>query len=155
MMHHVCSLAESVIHYPPLFHDIRALTAKPTYNTETVACAAVSAALEHNAAAIIVLTTSGNSARYIAKYRPRVPILTVTRFAYVARQSHLYRGCYPFLYDKERLTPWQEDVESRIKYAVDHGVRHGLLKKGDAVIVVQGWKGGSGHTNTMRVINTV
>jgi len=153
-MHHVCLLAEESICYLPLYADISSLTKKPTDITETVACASVNAVIEHGAAAIIVLTTTGNSARLIAKYRPKVPILTVTRNAQVARQVHLYRGCYPSYYPHPRKEVWQEDVEARIHYAVEQGVKYGLLKRGDSVIAVQGWKGGYGHTNTMRILRT-
>jgi len=155
MMHHVCLLAESVICYPPLFHDLGAITPKPTNSTEAIANCAVTAVIQHEAAAILVLTTSGNTARYISKYRPRVPIITVTRSPQVARQIHLYRGCYPFLYEYSREELWQEDVEKRIRHAVEHGFKHGLLKRGDTVVVVQGWKSGGGHTNTMRIISTM
>ena len=58
MMHHVARLAESVICYPPLLHDLRALTPKPTENTETIAIAAVTAVVETQAKALLVLTTS-------------------------------------------------------------------------------------------------
>ncbi|OZJ03685.1 Pyruvate kinase [Bifiguratus adelaidae] len=174
-MHSTCVLAESVIYYPALFNELRALTPRPTDTTETVACSAVGAAHEQNAGAIIVLTTSGNSARLISKYRPRVPIITVTRNPQTARNVHLYRGCYPFIYTKPKPVlshtpassssaqtadylspleskPWQEDVDARIKYAMEQGVKYGLLKRRDPVIAVQGWKGGIGSTNTLRIL---
>jgi pyruvate kinase len=155
MMNHVCALAEASICYPSLFNSLRSLTPKPTENTETVASSAVSASIEHRASAIIVLTTSGNSARFVAKYRPHVPIITVTRNASAARQCHLHRGCYPFLYTQGHRDVWQEDVEARIQWALEMGIKYGLLKRGDSVIAVQGWKGGFGHTNTMRILNNV
>lgn len=76
MMAETCYLAESAICYPPLFDEIRDSTARPTETAETVAMAAVAAASEQNAAAILVLSTSGNSARLISKFKPSVPILT-------------------------------------------------------------------------------
>lgn len=75
MMSEVCYLAESTICYPPLFNEMRALTPRPTDTTETVAMAAVAAAHEQNAGAIIVMSTGGNTARLISKYRPQCPIL--------------------------------------------------------------------------------
>jgi pyruvate kinase len=133
-MHEICKLAESVLCYPAIFNELRSLTALPTETTETVACAAVAAAHEQNAGCIIVLSTSGNSARLLSKYRPHAPIIVVTRNPQTARQVHLYRGCFPFYYPKAsssaaaRLSatnsqlspadtaPWQEDVDSRIKW---------------------------------------
>lgn len=76
MMAETCYLAESAICYPPLFNELRTLTQRPTATTETVAMAAVAASLEQNAGAILVMSTSGNSARLISKYRPSCPILT-------------------------------------------------------------------------------
>lgn len=81
-----------------------------------------------------------------------MPIITVTRSAQLARQIHLHRGCYPYLYEEPRCEPWQQDVENRIQHAVEYGVLHGLLSRGDSVVVVQGWKSGVGHTNTMRIL---
>ncbi|KAI9481509.1 MAG: pyruvate kinase [Benjaminiella poitrasii] len=171
-MHEICQLAESVVCYPAVFNELRSLTALPTETTETVACASVASAHEQTAGAIIVLTTSGNSARLIAKYRPRAPIIVVTRNPQTARQVHLYRGCFPFYYPKasssaaSRLptavstshlstpenAPWQEDVDSRIKWGMEQAIKYGLLQGGQPVVAVQGWKGGLGNTNTLRII---
>ena len=73
-------LAEASICYPPLYDELRSVTPRPTDTVETVAIAAVAAAAEQNASAIIVLSTSGNTARLISKYRPSVPIITGKSF---------------------------------------------------------------------------
>jgi pyruvate kinase len=129
MMAETCMLAEAAICYPPLFDDIRGIQPRPTETVETVAIAAVAAASEQNASAILVLSTSGNTARLISKYRPSIPIITgtyfnlgsvthtkrylVTRNEQTARQIHLHRGCYPFWYPEPRGVEghqWQTDV---------------------------------------------
>ncbi|KAI8073100.1 pyruvate kinase [Gongronella butleri] len=147
-----CSLAESVLCYPHLFNELRQLTPWPTETTETVACAAVSAAAEHNAGAIIVLSKSGTTARLVAKYRPTQPIVVVTRNAQTARQSHLSRGVFPFVYNEQPDPVWDKDVENRIRWGIIQGKKDGLLKPNDSVVVVQGWKGGLGNTNTIRLL---
>jgi hypothetical protein len=76
MMAETCLLAEAAICYPPLYDELRHLTPLPTDTVETVAIAAVAAAAEQGACAIVVLSTSGNTARLVAKYRPNVPIIT-------------------------------------------------------------------------------
>ena len=76
MMAETCLLAEAAICYPPLFDDIRAIQPRPTETVETVAIAAVAASFEQGASAIIILSTSGNSARLVSKYRPCVPVIT-------------------------------------------------------------------------------
>ena len=126
-------LAEQTIFYPSLFNEIRMLTPRPTGTTETVCCAAVTASMEEDAKAIIVITTrfalchsysdwcSGDTARLVSKYRPSVPILTVTRTYSTSRNCHLYRGVYPFLYPEARpedLTTWQVDVDARLHWAM-------------------------------------
>ncbi|KAF9434319.1 Pyruvate kinase, partial [Entomortierella beljakovae] len=115
-MHETCVLAETAICYPPLFSEIQEMTTKPTATTETVASAAVSAAHEQEAGAIIILTTSGTTARLVSKYRPKCPIICLTRNAVTARQVHLHRGCYPYHYDRGILAEWQDDVDARLKY---------------------------------------
>ena len=76
MMAETCLLAEGAVCYPALYDELRDTTKRPTETVETVALAAVAAASEQNAGAIIVLSTSGNTARLISKYRPSVPIIT-------------------------------------------------------------------------------
>ncbi|KAK9766014.1 Pyruvate kinase [Basidiobolus ranarum] len=156
-MAEACQLAESVICYPQLFNELRGLTQRPTDTTETVASSAVNAALEAGAGAIVVLTQSGNSARLVSKYRPSCPIITVTRNGSVARQAHLHSGCYPFLYQQPAVEgsdpkEWQEDVDARIEFAIEQGVKNNLVQRGQPIVVVQGYKEGLGHTNNMRVV---
>lgn len=76
MMAETCLLAEAAICYPPLFNEMRALARRPTSTVETVAMSAVAAAIEQNAGAILVMSTSGNTARLVSKYHPPCPIIT-------------------------------------------------------------------------------
>jgi len=156
MMHQTCLLAEIAIPYVSAFDELRRLASVPVATTETCAMAAVSASLEQNAGAIVVLTTSGKTARFVSKYRPVCPIIMVTRNKRAARYSHLYRGVYPFIFDEEKPdfneVPWQEDVDKRLKFGIVNAMKLGVLSRGDAVICVQGWRGGMGHTNTLRIV---
>jgi len=155
MMAETCFLAESTVCYPPLFDELRGTLTRPTETTETLAMAAVAAALEQSASAILVLSTSGNTARLISKYRPSCPILTITRNEQTARQIHLHRGCYPFWYPEPRGVPdsqWQTDVDNRIRFGLRQALALKIITKGTTVVAVQGWKGGLGHTNTMRIL---
>jgi pyruvate kinase len=160
MMHRICLEAESVICHSPVFQEVRALTKKPVDSTESVAVSAVSATQEQDVAAIFVLTTSGNSARLVSKYRPQVPIIAITRSERVARSIHLYRGCYPLVVDDlpkvgdGDLTKWQENVDERIKWATEKACEMGLIPAECTVVAIQGWRGGSGRTNTMRILTT-
>jgi pyruvate kinase len=156
MMAETCLLAEAAICYPPLFDDIRSLQPRPTETAETVAIAAVAASFEQGASAILVLSTSGNSSRLVSKYRPCVPIITVTRNQQTSRQIHLHRGCYPFWYPEPRgieSHQWQTDVDNRIRFGLRSALALNIITPGTTVIAVQGWKGGFGHTNTLRILS--
>jgi len=120
--------------------------------TGTAAVSAVLAAARSKAAAIVVLTTTGATARSVAKYRPQCPILAVTRFGQPARQLRLYRGVRPLLVEQDVLEDWVQDVDLRVKAAITHGQKGGFVKPGDRVVVVTGWRSGAGHSNTVRVM---
>lgn len=94
----ICKEAEAAIWQNQLFKDLSGKAFPPLDATHATAIAAVEASAKCLASAIIVITTSGRSAHLIAKYRPRCPIIAVTRFHQVARQSHLHRGILPLCY---------------------------------------------------------
>jgi pyruvate kinase len=110
---------------------------------------------------------SGDTARLVSKYRPSVPIITVTRNFNTSRNCHLYRGVYPCLYPEARPTDptiWQEDVDNRLHWAMEYtsfksalirrqAMKLKLLEPGDAVVAIQGWRGGLGNSNTLRVLS--
>ncbi|ODQ77329.1 hypothetical protein BABINDRAFT_163588 [Babjeviella inositovora NRRL Y-12698] len=154
MMSNTALIAERAIPYVPFFNEVKSLTSKPTETVETVAMSAVSAAFEQSAKAIVVLSTSGTSARLCSKYRPDIPIIMITRNKRAARFAHLYRGVYPFIYEGEKCgDDWQQDVENRLQAGIHSAVEHGILNKGDTIVAIQGWTSGLGHTNTMRVLS--
>ncbi|OAA45876.1 pyruvate kinase [Beauveria brongniartii RCEF 3172] len=155
-MHEACLKAENTIPYVSHFEEMCSLVKRPVRTVESCAMAAVRASLDLGAGGIIVLSTSGESARLLSKYRPVCPIFMVTRSATTSRFAHLYRGVYPFLLNEAKpdfsKVNWQEDVDKRIKWAVSQALQLGTLTTGDTVVVVQGWKGGMGNTNTLRIV---
>lgn len=157
MMHETCLLAEVAIPNFSVFDELRNLCPRPADTVESICMAAVSASLELNAGAILVLTTSGHTARLLAKYRPVCPIIMVTRSEAASRYSHLYRGVYPFYFPEKKpdfsVHVWQEDVDKRLKWGIEHGLKLEVIAPGDSVVCVQGWRGGMGHTNTIRVVS--
>jgi len=120
--------------------------------TSTAAISAVLASYKCQASAIVVLTTSGTTSHVVSKYKPHCPILSVTRFERTARQMQLYRGCIPLFYEKERAGDWMKDVDDRVQYAIDFGKRSNFISTGDNVVVITGWRQGSGSSNTVRVL---
>jgi len=158
MMDNICKEAEGATFYGKYLNELRKESSFPMSMTETVACSSVTAALENAAGAIVVLTTTGTTARLIAKYRPACPILVVTRSVHVARLCHLYRACYPVLTiekegDFSNEIEWQRDVDTRINFALEWAKGAGVISSGETAVAVQGWKGGAGNTNCMRIVS--
>ncbi|XP_054625715.1 pyruvate kinase PKM isoform X1 [Dunckerocampus dactyliophorus] len=150
--HMIAREAEAAMFHRQVFEDLRRSTPYCKDPAEAIAIGAVEASFKSLASAIIVLTGSGRSAHLLSRYRPRAPILAVTRNAQTARQAHLYRGIFPVLYTKPAHDVWAEDVDMRVNFAMDMGKARGFFKEGDVVIVLTGWRPGSGYTNTMRVV---
>jgi len=144
--------AEAALWTRQMFNDLVSKVSAPVDTAHTCAIAAVEASHKCGAAAFIVITTTGRSAHLISKYRPRCPIVAVTRHAQVARQGHLYRGIIPMHYAGPVVSDWMEDVNARVKYGIDYAKARGMVSKGDSVIIVTGWQKGSGFTNTMRIV---
>lgn len=152
-MHKIAREAESAVYHKQLFEELRTLTPRPTDITHTTALAAVEASVNCLASAIITVTTTGRSAQIMSAYRPRCPILAVTRNAQTARQLHLFRGVLPIAYTGQRTGDWTQDVDNRINAAMDVGYECEILKVGSLVVIVTGWRAGAGFTNTIRVIS--
>ncbi|XP_049869734.1 pyruvate kinase-like isoform X1 [Pectinophora gossypiella] len=151
-MANICKEAEAAIWHKQLFNDLAAQVKPPIENTHSVAIAAVEASSKCLASAIVVVTTSGRSAHLLSKYRPRCPIIAVTRLPQTARQAHIYRGVLPIVYQEGVASDWLKDVDNRVQYGLKFGRARGFVNTGDRVVVVTGWKQGSGFTNTMRII---
>uniref|UniRef100_A0A674NWL1 Pyruvate kinase n=1 Tax=Takifugu rubripes TaxID=31033 RepID=A0A674NWL1_TAKRU len=153
MMHSICREAEAAIFHQQLFEELRRLTPLSSDPTEVTAIGAVESSFKCCAGAIIVLTNSGRAAHLLSRYRPRCPIIAITRNPQVARQSQLLRGVFPVLFHPLPAPVWADDVDGRVSFGMDIGKARGFFKSGDMVIVVTGWIPGSGHTNIMRAVS--
>ena len=93
--------------------------------------AACELASDVHASAIVIFTRSGYSAYLVSKERPRVPIFAFTPSEAVSRQLALWWGVTPLLANFTR------SVEKMIPRADRYLVEHGLLKKGDIIVVAR------------------
>ncbi|XP_049799433.1 pyruvate kinase-like [Schistocerca nitens] len=152
-MANICKEAEAAIWQRQIFSDLSSKAVPPMDVAQSVAIATVEASMKCLATAIIVITTTGRSAHVISKYRPRCPIIAVTRYGQVARQCHLYRAILPLHYTAPPLQDWLKDVDVRVQFGLQFGKSRGFIRDGDPVIVVTGWKQGSGFTNTMHIVH--
>jgi pyruvate kinase len=95
--------------------------------------------------AIAVFTETGNTARMISKYRPKVPLYAYTHSEPVVRRMNLYWGVHPVRCRQAH------SAEQMVTMAEQDLVRRGLLKPGDVLGVVAGTRQLSGSTNLMRL----
>lgn len=153
MMNKICLEAEAAMFHRVMYNELRDLTRTPTPTTTTTAIAAVDASFSQNCAAIICLTTTGRTGFLLSKYRPRCPIIAITRDHRTARRCHLYRGVHPYLYS-EPISPkgWTDDMESRFKEGIEFGRSKNFIHSGSTIVLLSGWKPGPAHTNTIRIL---
>lgn len=64
------------------------------------------------------------SAHLVSRYRPRAPIIAITRNEQTARQAHLYRGIFPVLCKDPAQDAWAEDVDLRVTLGMNVGEWH-------------------------------
>jgi pyruvate kinase len=106
--------------------------------------AAVHLADELEAAAIVVPTATGGSARACSKHRPRQPIIALTHDPHVAEQLTLEWGVYPVVANVAKSLDEVVDVA----LAVAHDFAG--LRSGDRIVVTNGrTPGTSGMTNAI------
>jgi pyruvate kinase len=43
-------------------------------------------------------------------------------------------------------------VDNRIRFGLRNAIELNIISPGSTIIAVQGWKGGLGHTNTLRIL---
>ena len=103
-----------------------------------------------DAVAIVCFTTSGSTARRVARERPGVPLIVLTPKLETARRIGLLWGAYP-IHTKD-VGSFEEMVAKAKRMAL----RHGLAKAGDRVIIVAGVPFKTpGSTNVLHVVRIV
>ena len=95
---------------------------------------------------IAVFTETGNTARMISKYRPRVSIYAFSHNGPVCNRMNLFWGVHPV-----RRREQARSAEDMVNTAERELLHHGKLKPGDVLGVVAGTQMASGSTNFMRL----
>lgn len=116
---------------------------------EAVMHAAVALARDVDAAAIVVPTTTGGTARKCARYRPNRPVHALCEEARVARQLALEWGVFPMMFEHSA------DTDALLNGALQVAAELDGLHSGDAVVITAGRTvGASGATNliTLRFV---
>lgn len=112
-----------------------------------IARAACVLARDTEARVIVAVTSSGSTARQIARFRPKVPVVGLTPSAAVSRQLSLSRGVIPVLTKRFRTTEEIFDLAARICR------EHGLAQPGEQVVVTAGLPiAAAGTTNLVHLV---
>merc|ERR1712013_117141 len=150
IMRRICEEAEAVIEYESLYMSMRVGTLKKFSSmdaVESVCSSAVKATIDAGCPLIVVLTETGHTARAIAKYRPRAPILAVSASETSIRQLLCVRGVVPM------LTASFVGTDSVITKAIEKAKNDGMVKTGDCVVAVHGQREECpGHSNLLKMV---
>jgi pyruvate kinase len=115
---------------------------------EAIAMAAMYTANHLDVSAIIALTESGSTARWMSRVRSDIPIYALTPHKSTKRRVTLYRGVYPVEF--EIIVGQQRELYNDIFATL---LAHGHVKVGDLAIFTKGdLDGVAGSTNAMKIL---
>jgi len=107
--------------------------------------AAVTAAYQTNAKAIICVTNHGQTGFKLSSYRPDCPIIAITVNEKACRQLNLAWNVFPVYAEKK------DSVEELFKYAIEKALETGIVSKGDKVIITSASGVGCAITDTIKL----
>ncbi|MGO4107982.1 pyruvate kinase [Paenibacillus sp. YAF4_2] len=143
-MSRIAERAEAALEYREIFN--KQASAQQTSVTEAISQAVAVSALDLNAAAIVTSTQSGFTARMVAKYRPKAPIIAVTNDERVMRRLALIWGVKPVLGEIAETT------DAMFENAVAGARSTGLISLGDTIVITAGVPvGRAGTTNLIKI----
>ncbi len=112
----------------------------------SIAAAVCDLAHDVNAAAILTCTSSGSTARLVAKFRPSRPVLALTSQETTYRHLALTWGVIP------RLVGPTSSTDKLISAALKAAAAAAILKPGDKAVITAGVPAGTpGNTNLIKV----
>jgi pyruvate kinase len=100
--------------------------------TDAISFASCDIANDLSSKAIITSTQSGNTARQVAKNKPKSIIIGASPHDWVIRQLMLSWGVFPV------KTKHTDNINKLIEESVSVAKEHGYIKKGDTVIITGG-----------------
>jgi len=144
MMDRVAREVEPILPYSRMLLDKESALEPHTF--DAISFDAVHTAQQLGAVAIIAFTQSGSTARRVAKYRPRAPILGITPERSTWCRLALSWGVTP------HLVPGSDSIEEMTAEAKGAALSSGLARAGDRIVIVAGVPVGvPGRTNLLRV----
>ena len=137
----IAERTENEEHYRPQRHAEIQISV-----SDATAHAACLTAKDVNAAAIVTVSESGNTARLLSKYRPKQPIIACVMDEQVQRQLSISWGITPLMMDLATST--DELIEKSTALAKENGYLH----DGELAVVTAGVPVGvSGTTNMIKI----
>jgi len=114
--------------------------------TDAISYATCTTAASLGIDSIITTTSTGSTARRVAKYRPQADILAVTSHPEVVRKLLLVWGVYPV------LTGRTQGTDDMFEVSINRCLEKGYIHKGDMVVLTAGSPSGfPGSTNLLKV----
>ncbi|MBN2880183.1 MAG: pyruvate kinase [Clostridia bacterium] len=140
---------EKSLDYSPKTSMIGGQTSDNDYSVaNAVSYAACNTAHCLNAAAIIVPTHGGKTAKLISSYHPKSAIIATTTNYLVQRQLQLFWGVTPILLDVV------DSMDVLFFRSIETAKLMNILETGDIVVITAGVPlGGTHSTNIMKVVN--
>jgi len=149
IMARTCCEAEASLNFDGLYQAVRNSTLNKfghLSTSESIASSSVKTAIDIEAKAIICCSKSGNTARQIAKFRPGMPIVVLTKASGVARQCNgVLKGVQTMVVSNN------EETNIYIGKVVEALKKKGILVAGDAMVIVHGSMSQIGATNIMKI----
>jgi pyruvate kinase len=149
-MARICRSAEAAMDYSSAFQTMALFTQKPLSRAEVVASGAVRAATDLSVGCIVVLTETGSTSRWVAKYRPPVPINSNKPKEKISRHGKYVRGLWPLCVERESEANL---VAKAVEFARVRGWIPAEQGKGQIVLVSGMNIGQAGGTNMMKVLD--
>ena len=148
MMDRIAASAERDPTYQARIHFTET-HAEPT-TADAIAASARQIASTVSATAMLCYTSSGSTARRIARERPPVPLLAMSHSQATARRMGLLWGVHPV--HTRDVASFEEMVEKAKRMAL----RHRIAKGGDRIVIMAGVPFGTpGTTNVIHVVRLV
>jgi pyruvate kinase len=139
-------IAEEAESTPGLLHPPPPPSGGPLDVAATTCKAAVQAATDLDARAIVAFTETGASARFVSRFRPLVPIVGLTAHEATRRRMAMYWGvrALPPVDPSLELAEMVQQADQRLRAAEIAG-------EGDLIVLVAGARGMPAATNRMIV----
>ncbi len=135
---------EKALDYEKILEE-RSRSVKPT-TPDAIGHATCEIAQDLKAAAIVTFTFSGSTARMVARYRPRVPIIARSPKKNTVQKLTLSWGVYPL------KSLEIKDTDDMIQKAKKTALKTGLVQRGEKIVIIAGIPFGiAGTTNLIKV----